>query len=679
MERAASVQVPDPRGPRHSSGEDLREVTIVALLLGGILSIVMGAANAYLGLYAGMTVSASIPAAVVSMALLRGVLRRGSILENNIVQTMASTGESLAAGVIFTVPALVMVGAWQEFRFWPTTLIVMLGGLLGIIFMIPMRRALIVQRPDLVYPEGVACAEVLHAGEQGGGGIRAVVVGLVVGGVFKALLSGVHLIRETVEGAVAWGQRVFYVGADMSVALLAVGYIVDLHIAGLITLGGVIGWVIALPLLGGVEPGLSPLDTAWELWETQVRYIGVGAMLVGGLHSIWNVRRGLLAGVVSLRGVGGGRDPGTGSRSGPGAGSGAGPGWEPESAAGETAAAPGPGSLPGQAVLRTERNMSFPWLVGIFIVTVLATLLFYDHLIGNTAIATLTTVIMIIAAFLFVAVATYIAGLVGSSNSPVSGMTICALLIAAGVLLALGVRGDSAILATLGVAGVVCCATCTSGDVAQDLKTGLLVGATPAKQQWTEIVAAVIPAFCFAPILTLLHQAYGIGTGEPGSLRAPQAALFASLTEGFFGDGDLPWNLVFIGAAIGVALIVIDRFLARARSSFRAHVMPVAVGIYLPLSLDIPILIGGLLRFGMRRRVRARAVAGGTTASEGGGHGAGVLFGSGLIAGEAIIGILLAIPIIMCPDLLPRWGAPGFVSLLLLGTVVAIYARMARR
>jgi putative OPT family oligopeptide transporter len=378
-------------------------------------------------------------------------------------------------------------------------------------------------------------------------------------------------------------------------------------------------------------------------------------MLVGGLHSIWNVRRGLLAGIVSLRGA--------------------------ASSAGTTAppeAPPGATPRPSAAVPRQERNIPFPWLVGIFVVTVLATLLFYDYLIGDVAIATLTTVVMVVAAFLFVAVATYIAGLVGSSNSPVSGMTICALLIAAGVLLALGIRGDSAILATLGVAGVVCCATCTSGDVAQDLKTGLLVGATPARQQWTEILAAIIPAFCFAPILALLHQAYGIGTGEPGSLRAPQAALFASLSEGFFGDGGLPWNLIFIGAAIGVALIVIDGVLARAGSRFRAHVMPVAVGIYLPLSLDIPILIGGLLRLGLRRRALARAAASGGVAA-GGDHGPGVLFGSGLIAGEAIIGILLAIPIIISPDLLPEWSAPGFVSLILFGVVVALYARVARR
>ena len=645
-----------PRTPYVPAGQQIREVTAISLILGILLSIVMGAANTYLGLYAGMTVSASIPAAVISMTLLRVLLRRGTILENNIVQTMASTGESLAAGVIFTVPALVMIGAWQQFRFWPTTLIVLLGGLLGIVFMVPMRRALIVQRPDLIYPEGIACAEVLVAGEEGGPGIRAILLGLGVGALFKFLLSGVHLIQDTVEGAAAWGRRVFYAGSDMSVALLAVGYIVNLEIAVLITLGGVIGWLIAIPLLGGAAPGSIALDVAWDLWSEKVRYIGVGAMLVGGLHSIWSVRRGIVAGLGALRGIGG------------------------QAQRGQHSAADSPGAS-GRSP-RTERDMALPWLLGIFIATILGTFFFYDSLIGQTEIAAITTVIMVIAAFLFVAVATYIAGLVGSSNSPVSGMTICALLIAAGALLALGIRGESAILATLGVAGVVCCATCTSGDVAQDLKTGLLVGATPAKQQWTEIIAAVVPAFVFAPILALLHGAYGIGTGAPGSLRAPQAALFANLAEGFFGDGALPWNMIAIGIAVGLGLIAVNRVLARSGVRFRAHLMPVAVGIYLPLSLDAPILIGGLLRALLGRRgTKASAAERGAARSDadGGDRGAGILFGSGLIAGEALLGIALAIPITLAPNLLPKLPGSGPASLLCFAAVVAIYVWMARR
>jgi len=619
------------------ANQSVRECTVAALVLGCILSIVMGAAAAYLGLYAGMTVSASIPAAVISMALLRGVLRRGTILENNVVQTMASTGESLAAGVIFTVPALVMIGAWQDYEFWPTTLIVGLGGLLGIVFMVPMRRALITDRKDLIYPEGVACAEVLVVGDTGGAGVRAIVMGLGVGAVFKFLVSGIHLVQETVEGAIARGRSALYMGSDMSAALLAVGYIVNLQIAVLITFGGVIGWLIAIPIMGGVEPGASALDTAGNLWSTRVRYIGVGTMLIGGLYSIWNVRRGIVAGLTGLRGVSTGR---------------------------------------GDQRERTDRDLSLKWLLVVFLLSAFGTFFFYTHLIGNAGISGVTTVIMIITAFLFVAVATYIAGLVGSSNSPVSGMTICALLIASGVLLALGIKGESAILATLGVAGVVCCATCTSGDVAQDLKTGQIVGATPARLQGAEILGVVAAAAFFAPILSLLHHAYGIGTNEPGSLRAPQAALFASLTEGFFGEGELPWDMIGIGLAIGVALITLDSFLKRAGSSFRAHVMPVAVGIYLPLSLDIPILTGGLLRYFITRRQAAKAD------DE---AGTGVLFGSGLIAGEALMGILLAVIFALhekFPQVIgeiPEVGGPGWLSIGIFAVVVVAYALIARR
>jgi putative OPT family oligopeptide transporter len=616
--------------PYVSADREIPEITVRAVVLGGILSIVMGWANTYLGLYAGMTVAASIPAAVISMALLRGVLRTGTILENNIVQTMASTGESLAAGVIFTVPALVMIGAWQEFEFWPTTLITMLGGLLGIIFMVPMRKALIVDRPELVYPEGVACAEVLTVGEEQGAGIRYIVRGVLVGGLFKLLVNGFQAVQPVVEGAVARGRSVFYAGSDMSVALMAVGYIVNLQIAALITLGGAIGWIVSIPLMGGFEGG-SPVDHAFDLWSSRVRYIGVGAMLVGGVWSIIQVRHGIVAGLTGLGRFQGGD---------------------------------GAARLP-----RTERNVPLPWLLGLFLVTTFSTFLFYDVLVGSLKVAAVTALLMVFTAFLFVAVATYIAGLVGSSNSPVSGMTICALLIAAGAMLALGIRGESAILATLGIAGVVCCATCTAGDVAQDLKTGLLIGATPARQQWMEMLGAVIPAFFFAPTLTLLHTAYGIGTEAPGSLRAPQAALFASLTNGFFGDGSLPWNMIGIGAAIGVGLIVTNQILERSGSSFRTHVMPVAVGIYLPMSLDIPILIGGLLRYFVRERRGSADEA----------RDPGILFGSGLIAGEALMGIGLAAAIFFGADLPYVLVDHWLVSLTVFGAVVGLYWSIARR
>lgn len=610
--------------------QNIAETTPLSIGLGVILACVLGAANVYLGLYAGMTVSASIPAAVVSMAILRGIFKRGTILENNIAQTIASTGESLAAGAIFTIPALVLVGAWQDFKFWPTTFIVMFGGLLGVIFMVPLRRALIVDRKDLMYPEGVACSEVLIVGQEGGSGIKFIGLGLAVGAAFKFLVSGVGVIKSTVEGAVAKGTSIFYAGADMSVALVSVGYIVNLKVAVQIFTGGVIGWVIALPLMGGFTgldaagEAITPLDMVFVNYNKGMRYMGVGAMLVGGIYSIWGVRKGIFAGLSALSNVQGG--DGTSER--------------------------------------TSRDMSLYTLGILLALTTLGTMVLYQYLIGIVGAAIAAVIMTIVSSFLFVAVATYIVGLVGSSNSPVSGMTICALLMTAGVLLAMGITGDSAILATLGVAGVVCCAACTAGDIAQDLKTGQLVGATPVRQQWMEVIGVIIPALVFAPVLSLLHEAYVIGEG----LRAPQAAMFASLAQGFFGDGSLPWNMIRIGAVIGVGIIILDKFLERFNSPYRTHIMPVAVGFYLPLSLSIPIMIGGLIRYFATRRRAAVSEATDT----------GVLYGSGLIAGEALMGIGLAVPVAMkvtMPNLEWHW----VVSLMAFSLFLVSYYVLGRK
>ena len=613
----------------------IAEATPLAIGLGIVLAIVLGAANVYLGLYAGMTISASIPAAVVSMAIMRGIFKRGTILENNIAQTIASTGEGLAAGAIFTIPALVLVGVWQDFQFWPTTLIVMCGGLLGVIFMVPLRRALIVDRKDLTYPEGVACAEVLTVGQEGGSGLKFIGIGLLVGAIFKFLVSGIKAIQGTLEFAYAKGTSVFYGGTDISAALVAVGYIVKLKIAIQIFLGGAIGWLIAMPLLGGYEEGAA-LDTAWDIWSTQIRYIGVGTMLVGGLFSIWSVRKGIFAGIGSLRTVHGAKE--------------------------------------GEALPRTDQDLPLYTLLSVLLLTILITMGLYQYLIGSIGIVLAALVMTLIASFLFVAVATYIVGLVGSSNSPVSGMTICALLMTAGMLLALGITGDSAILATLGVAGVVCCAACTAGDIAQDLKTGQLVGATPRTQQMVEFIGVVIPAFIFAPVMTLLYNTYGIGIG-PGELKAPQAALFASLAEGFFGDAILPWGMIKIGAVIGVAIIIVDTFLERSKSSFRTHIMPVAVGIYLPLSLSVPILLGGFIHFLMHRGKDKQSLK--DDASD-----TGVLYGSGLIAGEALMGIGLAGVITVLtrfdtklPEIPLHWG----ISLTAFILLLVSYRFMARK
>ena len=574
------------------------EFTLTAVVLGVVIGVVMCAANVYLGLYAGMTVSASIPAAVIGMGVLR-VLRRSSILDSNIIQTVASAGESLAAGIIFTIPALVLVGAWNDFRFWPTTLIAVCGGLLGVVFMIPLRRALVVEDKELTYPEGVACASVLEAGSaSGSAGLGVIIKGLGIGSLFKLAGTGLGLLRGTVEWAMRLEGRVFFFGSDISPALLGVGYIVRLEIAVLVFLGGVIGWLVGIPWLG-TPPEMadaSALDAAWRLWSTQVRYLGVGAMVVGGLWSIVTVRRGILAGLKGL----------TGSYRAPG----------------------------GGEIARTEQNMSLASLFITLVVCVTLTFILYNRLMKDLGETALTTLIMVVASFFIVAISSYITGLVGNSNSPVSGMTISALLGTASLLLVFGYRGESAILATLSVAAVVCCAACTSGDISQDLKTGYLVGASPKLQQYGEVIGVIVPAFVIAPVLTLLHRSYGIGTG----LKAPQATLFASITNGIFGAGDLPFDMVYYGMALGVGIIVLDLALARSRSRFRLHLMPLAVGIYLPVTLSVPIFLGGVIREIVERTRRKSAEAEEATED-------GILFSSGLIAGEAVMGVLLAVAI----------------------------------
>ncbi|MGC9451842.1 MAG: OPT family oligopeptide transporter [Oceanipulchritudo sp.] len=573
-----------------------KELTVRAVILGALLSIIMGAANVYLGLRAGITVTASIPAAVISMVLLRRVLRGGTILENNQVQTAASAGESLAAGVIFTLPALVMIQVWTDYNYWLSTAIALAGGMLGVLFMIPMRQVFIVKKdPDLKYPEGVACAEVLRAGETGkaaAAGARAILTGGLVGAGIKFAESFLGLMRGTLEGALTAGGRVFYFGTEALPALIGVGFIIRLSVAGSLFLGASLSWLIALPLMSaGLDIGTDdPLEAAYGLWSSKIRFIGVGAMLVGGILTVWRVRSGMTAAVQAVR---------------------------------RTVEEDTPAH---------ERSLSMKWISLAAAIAVVLTGAIYYELIGEWKITTITTIIMLVAGFFFTAVASYIVGLVGNSNSPVSGMTITAVLFTGVLLLLFGFEGRDGMLATLGVAAVVCCIACTSGDVCNDLKTGQLVGATPYRQQIMQFVGVGVAAFFLAPVLSLLHENTPGGIGGE-HLPAPQAALFASLARGFFGDGVLDWSLIGTGAAIGAALALADRFLERAGSPFRTHVMPVAVGMYLPFGISSAILLGGLLSWYADRRA-----AGAPTV-----YHRGMLFASGLIAGESLLGVGLAL------------------------------------
>ena len=582
----------------------LPELNLRVIVLGLALSVIMGSANVYLGLKAGMTVSASIPAAVVGMLALKYFSRMSgkpsSILEANQIQTAASAGESLAAGIIFTMPALILIGVWQSFDMYLTTVIAFTGGLLGILFMIPMRQVFIVKNEDnLQYPEGLACASVLEAGQNStdSDSASSIIKGALVGGAFKGLISFVGLLKGNLETALLSGNRIFFFGGDISPALLAVGFIVRLNIAVLIFIGGSIGWLIGIPLLGGgLEFAAHPADGAWELWSTKIRYVGVGAMVIGGMASIFKVRKGLVDAIKVLR---------------------------------KTQVESSQKHIP-----LNERNIPAKAINMFSAIAIILVGGVYFYITNNIVIAAFTTIIMIIMAFFFTAVASYIVGLVGNSNSPVSGMTITAVLFTGGLLYIFGFSGTEGMVATLGVAAIVCCAACTSGDVCNDLKTGQIVGASPYRQQIMQIAGVAVASLVMAPIMQLLHENTpgGIGGRE---LAAPQAGLFASLAKGFFGDGILPWDMVLIGCALGAIILVIDYILETKSSSFRLYLMPVAVGIYLPFGLSTPILIGGLMAHFILSENKSKAEPDSILQR-------GILLSSGLIAGESLMGILLA-------------------------------------
>ena len=612
-----------------NSGSAVPQLTFRAVLLAIVLAVILSAANAYLGLFAGLTIATAIPAAVVSMGVLR-LLGGGTILENNIVQTGASAGSSIAAGVIFTIPALIILGYWQDFKYSWVLAIAGLGGLLGVLFSVPLRRSMIVEDP-LPFPEGKAAAEVLKAGENPGPGLKILAFSAAIGAFLKvAAAAGMKLIPDTAAGAGFFGKYLGYMGTNLSPALLGVGYIVGLNIGIVVVSGSILSWHIAIPLyqafFTGSDPelasklaGLSAGDAAGAIWSAKIRYLGVGTMLVGGVWTLFSLRKSLLGGIKS----------------------------------GLAAARKNSG---GKVLAETERDLPMKWMIIALVLFTLPLLGLYQEIVGMWHVSIPMTIIMIVAGFLFVSVSGYLAGLIGSSNNPVSGITISTILFASAVLLLL--LGKSGMLpvgdggaplgavAAIMIGAVVCCAASVGGDNLQDLKAGYLVGATPWKQQLMLGIGAFSCALIMAPVLNLLSQAYGIGPAtpeHPQSLAAPQATLMASVARGLFG-GQLPWTMIGIGAVIGAAIIAVDEQLKKRNARFRVPVLAAAIGIYLPLELMVPIFIGGLIAHFVERFHKI-----GPDDEEGRDrvHRPGVLFSAGLITGEALMGIAIAIPIVV--------------------------------
>eukprot|EP00927_Polykrikos_kofoidii_P010616 TRINITY_DN14471_c0_g1_i1.p1 TRINITY_DN14471_c0_g1~~TRINITY_DN14471_c0_g1_i1.p1 ORF type:complete len:702 (+),score=93.84 TRINITY_DN14471_c0_g1_i1:51-2108(+) len=586
------------------------ELTVKAMVLGCILSIVLGAANAYLGLKVGMTVSASIPASVMSMAVL-SLFDSHTVLENNMVQTCAASGPSVTAGAIFTIPALLMSGHWTSFGYIPTLSIILIGGVLGILFTIPLRRALIVNGA-LKFPEGVATATVLETGASAGdktADMYALGFSSIFGLAAKLGGQGFGLWAEDgCSFAFSFAKGVFFFGTDLSVALVGVGYIVGLNICCLCFAGGFINWWIAIPFEVMLNSSLYEADlegtnlaaVASGVWSAKTRYLGVGAMTIGGLWALVSLRRELFDGVMMA--VEGMRQS-------------------------------------HQQTVQSRCDRDLPWNVIFPLLAVCTAGFLYQAFCVTVWYAALSVgLAMLVAAFLFSAVAAYMAGLVGSSNNPISGITISSILVCSIMLCAVLGHHDARAGATAAVVigSMVCCAAAIGGDNMQDLKCGRLVGATPWKQQVSQLVGVLSGALVIPLVMELLRQAYGFegaAAGHSHPLPAPQAGLMQAVAQGVF-ERTLPWGWVSMGALLAIFCIILDRELSSRGFHWRCPVLAVAVGVYLPWSLTVPMMLGGIVAHA------AETFQTGETAA----HRA-LLVSSGLITGEALMGIGLAIPV----------------------------------
>jgi putative OPT family oligopeptide transporter len=574
--------------PYTPASVSLPELTVTALILGVILAVVIGAANAYMGLKIGLVTGASIPAAVISMAILRVLFKRKSILENNIVQTITTAGEGVATGAVFTIPAFFM---------WHLTpsqglimFIVLTGGFLGVFMMIPLRQLLIVKEHEtLPYPEGTACAEVLKSGETGGTSAKTVVSGFVLGGLFKSLGDGFLLFKTEIETKIG-GIKNAVIGADIYPSLLGVGFLIGPRIAGQMFAGGALAWLVLIPMIsffGGtglhaLAPATEPISKldAWGIWNSYIRYIGAGAVATGGLisliRSLPTIFHSLIDTVKGLKHK----------------------------------------QTDGEMNERTNRDIRMKWVMA-GILVLIAIIAFAPA----TNVGLIGAVCVAIFGFLFVTVASRTVGLVGTSTFPVSGMTIATLLVVTTVFKITGLGGQAGMIAALTVSAIVCTALAVAGDISQDLKTGYLVGGTPWKQQIAMMIGVVAAGLTIGFVLIVLNQAYGLGSA---ALPAPKAVLMKMIIEGIMAN-NLPWDLILMGAAAAIVFELLG-----------ANSLTVSVGIYLPIHTGLPIVVGGAIRGLIEYFTKNKETK--KTRSE-----AGTLFASGLIAGESLVGVIIAI------------------------------------
>ena len=567
--------------------------------MGIILAVVFGAANAYLGLKVGMTVSASIPAAVISLGVIRVIMKKNSILESNMVQTIGSAGESLAAGAIFTMPALFL---WAEEGkidmpgYLEITLIALFGGILGVLFMIPLRKALIVEEHGtLPYPEGMACAEVLLAGEEGGSNASTVFAGMGLGAAFKFIVDGLKIVPSDITTPNIKGYA-GQIGVEIYPALIGVGYICGPSISSYMFAGGIIAWLVLIPAVvffgGSVDfatlgnTGLAgqtiaevyEANGASAIWSNVIKYVGAGAIATGGVISLLKslplIIKTFAGAMKSLKNTSGGTN------------------------------------------VRTDRDLKMPVVLGIILIVIILI-----WLVPSVPVSLLGAFLIAIFGFFFATVSSRMVGLIGSSNNPVSGMAIATLLISTFVLKATGNTGMAGMTGAIAIGSIICVIAAIAGDTSQDLKTGFIVGATPAKQQVGELIGVVASGFAIAGVMSLLNKAWGFGSAE---IPAPQATLMKMIVEGIM-DAKLPWVLVFMGVFLALALEVL-----------RVPVMPFAIGLYLPIYLSCGIMVGGVVRLFLDKKKQAEAKKKEMISN-------GTLYCAGMIAGEGLVGILMAV------------------------------------